>query len=63
MRILAAITDPLLARRILASMNLPARAPPLTPAADPEPLPHLLFDWRDAPDFDQTPPGDWDAGA
>ena len=63
MRILAAITDPLLARRILACMSLPSRAPPLAAAADPEPLPDLSFDWRHAPDFDQTPPGDWDTGA
>ncbi len=34
MRILAAITDPSVARRILECLELPPRAPPLAPARD-----------------------------
>ena len=64
MRILAAIHQPAVARRILACLGLPARAPPLAPA------PPLAFDTSehvpeptDFESFDQTPPGDWDVGA
>ncbi len=37
MRILTAITDPALARRILKYLGLPPGAPPLAPVAPPEP--------------------------
>ena len=63
MRVLAAITDPAVARRILVSMNLPPRAPPLAPAARPEPLADAWPGESEATDFDQTPPGDWDLDA
>jgi len=60
MRVVAAITEPTVARRILACMGLPPRAPPLTPATLPDAAP-----WFEEPaaDFDQTPPEDWDFGA
>jgi len=56
MRLLAAIEDPAIARRILECMGLPARAPP-TSAPPPsgglfEPAPSPVED----ADFDQTPP-------
>jgi len=63
MRVLAAITDPAVAKRILVSMNLPPRAPPLAPAARPEPLADAWPGESEATDFDQTPPGDWDLDA
>ena len=60
MRVLAAITEPALAKRILECMALPSRAPPLTPAR----VTGLVVDsWTEehaAADFDQTPPGDED---
>jgi hypothetical protein len=37
MRVLSAITDPQLARRILECLKMPPRAPPLTPAREREP--------------------------
>jgi hypothetical protein len=59
MRLVASIQDPEAARKILACLDLPARAPPLEPASgesvrlghDPDP-------WNDDPGlaFDQTPP-------
>ncbi len=52
MRLVAAIEDPLIARRILECLGLPARAPPVSPASD-ETLgrePHE-DDWH----FDQSP--------
>ncbi len=57
MRILAAIEDPDIARKILECLDLPARAPPLDPAPNPS-----TWDESDsrgtarAWDFDQTPP-------
>ncbi|MEX1258765.1 MAG: hypothetical protein WEG36_14210 [Gemmatimonadota bacterium] len=71
MRVLSFITGPPTVQAILLHLALPHRPPPLTPArappqaeldfdqtsafdpSDPEPLPE--------PDFDQSPPGDWDA--
>ena len=58
MRLVAAIEDPEVARKILACLDLPARAPPLGPAV-PEPL-GLGRDpepWADDSPFvfDQTP--------
>jgi len=59
MRVMAAITEPAVAQRILACMGLPPRAPPLVPA----PSPAFASDsWLAEPaalDFDQTPPDDW----
>ena len=52
MRVIAAIEDPRVARKILACLGLPARAPPVAPAreetlvSDPNDE-----DWR----FDQSP--------
>jgi hypothetical protein len=58
MRVLAAITDPAVAKRILVCMSLPSRAPPLEPAN----LSHYGAEpWLEdhaAADFDQTPT--WD---
>ncbi len=61
MRLVAAIEDPEVARKILDCLDLPARAPPLGPASD-EPagleLGHDLEAWTGDPGwtFDQTPP-------
>ena len=63
MRVLAAITEPTVAERILECMGLPPRAPPLTPASTPD---FAAGPWLAEPagaDFDQTPPDDWDPGA
>ncbi len=58
MRVLAVITEPTIAKRILECMGLPPRAPPLTHASAPD----FAADPA-AADFDQTPPNDWDPGA
>ncbi|MCP5058841.1 MAG: hypothetical protein GY937_19240 [bacterium] len=51
MRLLAAIEDPEVARRILECLELPARAPPLGKAAGPHDAPAKLEDdWF----FDQS---------
>ena len=56
MRLLAAIEDPVVARKILACLGLPARAPPLAPVSgDPR---HSVHDEAPAEgdrEFDQTP--------
>ncbi len=63
MRVIAAITEPKVARRILECMGLPPRAPPLEPSntsvicADP------WLDRAESASFDQSPPDDWDVGA
>ena len=62
MRILAAITDPAVARRILKCLGLPPRAPPLTPPAPPESVTGSWFSEPEAYDFDQSPPGEWGQG-
>ena len=63
MRVIAAITEPTVAKRILGCMGLPPRAPPLTKADAPgvasEPWPEETA----AAGFDQSPPDDWDLGA
>jgi hypothetical protein len=59
MRIMAAITDPAVAQRMLTYMSLPPRAPPLAPAARPEPAAYSRPDEFETTDFDQTPPRDW----
>jgi hypothetical protein len=52
MRLIAAIEDPDIARKILECMKLPARAPPLEPAAADTPDPEKAEDdWH----FDQSP--------
>jgi len=52
MRVIAAIEDPGVARKILECLNLPARAPPLEPAAADIPdLEQAEDDWL----FDQSP--------
>jgi hypothetical protein len=56
MRLIAAITDPMIARRILKHLGLPPRAPPLAQPTPPEPTPGLGFTEPEAYDFDQTPP-------
>jgi hypothetical protein len=62
MRVLAAITEPKVAKRILECMRLPPRAPPLTPTRGSA---SVAEPWLEEPaaDFDQTPPDDWDSGA
>ena len=52
MRLIAAIEDPTVARKILECLMLPARAPPLEPAAPDTPdLGQAEGDWL----FDQSP--------
>ena len=55
MRLIAAIEDPMVARKILECLKLPARAPPLVPAADG--APDVAPD-EDAGFFDQSPAHD-----
>ena len=57
MRILAAIEEPDVARKILECLDLPARAPPLSPAPDASAR-QVGESWgEEAPwAFDQTPP-------
>jgi hypothetical protein len=62
MRILTAITDPSVARRILKCLGPPPRAPPLTPPVPPEPTAGSWFGEPETYDFDQTPPGEWGHG-
>jgi hypothetical protein len=60
MRVLAAITDPTVARRILACIGLPQRAPPLAPARTAGDLSEPWLEDAATDDFDQTPPDSWD---
>jgi hypothetical protein len=57
MRLVAAIEDPAVARKILACLELPARAPPLASAAPDETAWHESEAWGEdaAWAFDQTP--------
>jgi hypothetical protein len=59
LRLVAAIEDPAVAHKILACLDLPARAPPLCPASD-EPAWHesTICDDEAAWTFDQRPPDD-----
>jgi hypothetical protein len=59
LRLVAAIEDPAVIHKILACLDLPARAPPLSPAPD-EPAWHQHEAWDDAAAwaFDQTSPDD-----
>ena len=63
MRILAAITNPDIARRILCCMGLPPRAPPLAVASRYRAIDDPWLDASESFDFDQTPGGDGDPGA
>ncbi len=71
MRVLAAITQPDVAMRILKCLSLPPRAPPIAPATllveQPRKLPGMdalavssQEGSESSCDFDQTPPEDWD---
>ncbi len=73
MRVLAAITEADVARRVLACLNLPTRAPPLagsrpggrTPAPPEWQARSTAEDdalWP-AFEFDQSIPAEWDVGA
>ena len=67
MRILAAITDAGMARRILACLALPTRAPPAMRAqASPEATPGAPLSRLEATpgnfEFDQSLPEAWDVG-
>ena len=62
MRVLAAITNPGVARRILLCLGLPPRAPPLGAAPRHEGIDDPWIDASESLDFDQTPAGDWDPG-
>jgi hypothetical protein len=59
MRLLAAIEDPAVARKILECLDLPARAPPLEPVPSTVSL-EAEADFADQEqqswEFDQTPP-------
>ncbi len=62
MRLVAAIEDPAVARKILECLDLPARAPPLMPASADEPAWHESVTWDEdaACAFDQTLPDGYD---
>ncbi len=72
MRILAAITEADVARRILACLALPTRAPPVAPSR-PSVFPESWTNGDDALgredaigsdfEFDQSVPAAWDSGA
>jgi hypothetical protein len=59
MWVMAAITEPAVARRILECMGLPVRAPPLVPAPSPAFAADSWLEEPGAVNFDQTPPDDW----
>ena len=65
MRVIAAITEPTVAKRILECMSLPPRAPPLQPARTSGFVsdPWLEETEAEAAGFDQSPPDDWALGA
>ena len=63
MRVIAAITEPTVAKRILESMGFPPRAPPLEPACTSGLAADPWLEEAEAADFDQSPPDDWDHGA
>jgi hypothetical protein len=58
MRLLAAIEDPDVARRILGCLDLPARAPPLRAPRVSFGKGHGSLEEDPPWDFDQTPPPD-----
>jgi hypothetical protein len=59
MRVIAAITEPTIAKRILKCMGLPPRAPPLTPAGTSSLASDPWPEETDAAGFDQSPSDDW----
>ncbi len=63
MRVMAAITEPTVARRILDCMGLPPGAPPRTPARTSGFASGPWLEETVAADFDQTPPENWVSGA
>ena len=63
MRVIAAITEPTIAKRILKCMGLPPRAPPLEAARTSRIVAVPWLDEVEAAGFDQSPPDDWDLGA
>jgi hypothetical protein len=63
MRLIAAITEPTVAKRILECMGLPPRAPPLAPAASSGSASGPWLEEIEAAGFDQSPPDDWALGA
>jgi hypothetical protein len=58
LRLVAAIEDPAIARRILDCMGPFSRAPPLTPAASSDASPGRSSEADERGDFDQTLPDD-----
>ena len=62
MRVIAAITDPAVANRILECMGLPPRAPPLRSASVRGSAATPWFE-EPAEAFDQTPPDEWGSDA
>ncbi len=62
MRVIAAITEPTVAKRILKSMGLPPRAPPLEPASPSGFASDPWLGETEAADFDQSPSEDCDLG-
>ncbi len=58
MRVIAAITEPTVAKRILKSMGLPPRAPPLEPASPSGFASDPWLEEAEAAVFDQSPPDD-----
>ena len=63
MRVMAAITDPTVAKRILECVGLPPRGPPLQLARAPDSTADPWPEEALAADFDQTPPENWDSVA
>ncbi len=63
MRVIAVITEPTVAKRILECMGLPPRAPPLAPAASSGLASGPWLEEIEAAGFDQSPPDDWALGA
>ena len=63
MHLIAAITEPTVAKRILGCMGLPPRAPPLAPARTSGLASTTLLEEAEAAGFDQSPPDDWALGA
>jgi len=63
MRVIAAITEPTVAKRILECMGLPPRAPPLEPARTSGLAADSWLEEAEAGGFDQSPPDGWTLGA
>ena len=63
LRVIAAITEPNVAMRILECMGIPPRAPPVERASTSVIVEDPSLDQAEAASFDQSPPDDWDLGA